>query len=175
MTATIYTFLHKQNLENNLEKRKTKRTLFFALLSFFSCTFVQTHAEIIPLVRDMSSSTVLSRDGESSGEIYAPVDLATDSQDNIFVAEFRSQNNYTAPKTIVKKFTKNGVFLTSFGLPNSPAVSNFSAASSIRLAIDVADNIYVYESGGNCRVQKFSNTGVSLTANLVQVILMVLL
>ncbi|GMV99434.1 MAG: hypothetical protein AMXMBFR84_05730 [Candidatus Hydrogenedentota bacterium] len=73
--------------------------------------------------------------------------MATDVNNNVFIADFR--NN------CVKKFTRDGRFLLSWGeLGSSPGQFNKIQC----VAVDPSGNVYVSESGNN-RIQKFDSNG----------------
>jgi hypothetical protein len=82
-----------------------------------------------------------------------PTDVAWDAQGNIFVADGLGNAR-------VAKFTKDGVFVKSWGQRGS-APGQFANVRSI--AVDAQGNVYVAD-GGNGRVQVFDNNGTFKTA-----------
>ena len=81
-----------------------------------------------------------------------PFGIATDSQGNVFVSDYRSH---------VKKLSPAGEFIMQFG--RWGANDGQFATNSIRgIAIDSQDNIYVVDSV-NHRIQKFNNNGIFIS------------
>lgn len=81
-----------------------------------------------------------------------PYGIATDSQGNIFVTDYRNH---------VKKISPTGQFLLQFGTWGTD--NGQFATNSIRgIAIDSQDNIYVVDSA-NHRIQKFNSNGVFIS------------
>ena len=78
-----------------------------------------------------------------------PTDVAWDAQGNIFVADGRGNAR-------VAKFSKDGVFVKSWGQRGS-AAGQFATVDSI--AVDREGNVYAAD-GGNHRIQVFDNNGV---------------
>jgi hypothetical protein len=81
-----------------------------------------------------------------------PTDVAWDAQGNIFVADGRGNAR-------VAKFSKDGVFITSWGQRGN-ATGQFATVDSI--AVDAQGNVYAAD-GGNQRIQVFDNNGVFKT------------
>src|SRR6516164_35806 len=77
-----------------------------------------------------------------------PTDVAWDAQGNIFVADGRGNAR-------VAKFTKDGVFVKSWGQKGS-APGQFADVDSI--AVDAQGNVYAADAG-NARIQVFDNNG----------------
>jgi hypothetical protein len=77
-----------------------------------------------------------------------PTDVAWDAQGNIFVADGRGNAR-------VAKFTKDGVFVKSWGQKGS-APGQFADVDSI--AVDARGNVYAADAG-NGRIQVFGNDG----------------
>jgi len=77
-----------------------------------------------------------------------PTDVAWDAQGNIFVADGLGNAR-------VAKFTKDGVFVKSWGQKGT-APGQFANVRSI--AVDVQGNVYAAD-GGNQRIQVFDNNG----------------
>ncbi len=81
-----------------------------------------------------------------------PTDVAWDAQGNIFVADGRGNAR-------VAKFTKDGVFVKSWGQKGT-APGQFADVDSI--AVDAQGNVYAADAG-NKRVQVFDNNGTYKT------------
>jgi hypothetical protein len=81
-----------------------------------------------------------------------PTDVAWDAQGNIFVADGRGNAR-------VAKFTKDGVFVKSWGQKGS-APGQFADVDS--LAVDAQGNVYAADAG-NMRIQVFDNNGTYKT------------
>ncbi|PYR10044.1 MAG: hypothetical protein DMF99_13025 [Acidobacteria bacterium] len=81
-----------------------------------------------------------------------PTDVAWDAQGNIFVADGRGNAR-------VAKFSKNGVFVKSWGQRGN-ATGQFASVDSI--AVDAQGNVYAAD-GGNQRIQVFDNNGTFKT------------
>ena len=81
-----------------------------------------------------------------------PTDVAWDAQGNIFVADGRGNAR-------VAKFTKDGVFVKSWGQKGT-APGQFADVDSI--AVDAQGNVYAADAG-NKRVQVFDNNGTFRT------------
>jgi DNA-binding beta-propeller fold protein YncE len=81
-----------------------------------------------------------------------PTDVAWDAQGNIFVADGRGNAR-------VAKFTKDGVFVKSWGQKGA-APGQFANVQSI--AVDAQGNVYAADAG-NMRVQVFDNNGTFKT------------
>jgi 6-bladed beta-propeller protein len=77
-----------------------------------------------------------------------PTDVAWDAQGNIFVADGLGNAR-------VAKFTKDGVFVKSWGQKGA-APGQFANVRSI--AVDAQGNVYAAD-GGNARIQVFDNNG----------------
>jgi hypothetical protein len=77
-----------------------------------------------------------------------PTDVAWDAQGNIFVADGRGNAR-------VAKFTKDGVFVKSWGQKGT-ASGQFADVDSI--AVDAQGNVYAADAG-NMRIQVFDNNG----------------
>ena len=78
-----------------------------------------------------------------------PTDVAWDAQGNIFVADGRGTNQRVA------KFSKDGVFVKSFGQRGN-APGQFASVDSV--AVDGQGNVYAADAG-NMRIQVFDNNG----------------
>jgi hypothetical protein len=81
-----------------------------------------------------------------------PTDVAWDAQGNIFVADGRGNAR-------VAKFTKDGVFVKSWGQKGT-APGQFADVDSI--AVDAQGNVYAADAG-NMRIQVFDNNGTFKT------------
>lgn len=86
--------------------------------------------------------------GAPSDLFDGPTDVAFDAAGNIFVADGLHNAR-------VAKFTRDGVFVKSWGSPGS-GEGQFASARSI--AVDAAGNVYVADRG-NKRIQVFDNDG----------------
>jgi hypothetical protein len=82
-----------------------------------------------------------------------PTDIAFDAQGNIFVAD--GQGNAR-----VAKFTKDGVFVKSWGSKGN-GNGQFDVVRSI--AITAAGDVYVADGGNNHRIEVFDNNGTYKT------------
>ena len=82
-----------------------------------------------------------------------PADVAQDADGNIFVADGIGNN------TRIAKFSKDGVFIKSWGAKGSQP-GQFADVHS--LAVDVQGNVYAADSG-NRRIQVFDNDGTFKT------------
>jgi NHL repeat len=82
-----------------------------------------------------------------------PTDVAWDAQGNIFVADGRGNNARVA------KFSKDGVFVKSFGQRGN-AQGQFASVDSV--AVDAQGNVYAADAG-NTRIQVFDNNGTFKT------------
>jgi tripartite motif-containing protein 71 len=89
--------------------------------------------------------------GTGDGQFINPVGLATDSSDNIYVAD-RGNNR-------IQKFDSDGNFITKWGTPGTDDGQFNSPAS---LAIDSSGNVLVADEGNN-RIQKFDSDGNFIT------------
>jgi DNA-binding beta-propeller fold protein YncE len=101
-------------------------------------------------------STLASGPASGDGQVLSPRGIATDSANNVYVAD--TSNNR------VQKFNSGGVFQLKFGAGGSDA-GHFVAAFGV--AVDGAGNIYVTDSAPGVRttgyVQKFTPGGAYIT------------
>ena len=72
--------------------------------------------------------------GYGQGHFVRASDIATDSQDNVYVVD---ANN---PNQAVQKFTNNGTFITSWG---SQGFGDGQFINPIGISIDSKDNVFV--------------------------------
>jgi DNA-binding beta-propeller fold protein YncE/signal transduction histidine kinase len=86
--------------------------------------------------------------GNAPSQFASPEGVATDSENNIYVADYDNDR--------IQKFTSGGVYQLSFG---SFGGGNGELNGPWKLAVDENDYVYVVDSGNN-RVQKFSKFGV---------------
>ncbi|MBV8857669.1 MAG: PxKF domain-containing protein [Acidobacteria bacterium] len=95
--------------------------------------------------------------GSANGQVLAPRGLATDSANNVYVAD--QANNR------VQKFNSSGGFVLKFGSGGS---ANGEFLNAFGVALDSAGNIYVTDSAVEPRttgyVQKFDSSGAFLAA-----------
>lgn len=91
--------------------------------------------------------------GEPQDVFDHPADVAWDADGNIFVADGIGDN------TRIAKFTKEGVFIKSWGSKGA-APGQFADVHS--LAVDAQGNVYAADSG-NHRIQVFDNNGTFKT------------
>ena len=101
--------------------------------------------------------STLASIGSADGLVLAPTGLATDSANNVYVAD--QANNR------VQKFNAAGAFALKFGSGGS---ANGQFLSPFGVALDSAGNIYVTDSAveprSNGYVQKFNSSGTFLAA-----------
>src|SRR5207344_106331 len=90
--------------------------------------------------------------GAQSDLFRSPTDVAWDAQGNIFVADGIGNAR-------VAKFTKDGVFVKSWGQKGA-GPGQFASVRSI--AVDAQGNVYAAD-GGNGRIQVFDNNGTFKT------------
>ena len=88
-----------------------------------------------------------SQFGEGDGDMFWPVSIALDSDQNVYVSD--------EWLTRISIFDKDGVFLDKWGVPGS-GDGELNRPSCIRF--DKEDNLYVVDSYNN-RVQKFTKDG----------------
>jgi signal transduction histidine kinase/sugar lactone lactonase YvrE len=86
--------------------------------------------------------------GNAPSQFASPEGVATDSENNIYVADYDNDR--------IQKFTSGGVYQLSFG---SFGGGDGELNGPWKLAVDENDYVYVVDSGNN-RVQKFSKFGV---------------
>jgi tripartite motif-containing protein 71 len=83
--------------------------------------------------------------GTGDGQFINPVGLATDSSDNIYVAD-RGNNR-------IQKFDSDGNFITKWG---TPGIGDGQFEEPTGIAVDSLDNVYVVDRG-NSRIQVFAS------------------
>ncbi len=89
--------------------------------------------------------------GTGDGEFNLPAGVATDSSNNVYVAD--TTNNR------IQKFNSSGVFQAKWGASGS-GNGQFSLPQGI--ATDSSNNVYVADTGNN-RIQKFNSSGTYIT------------
>ena len=101
--------------------------------------------------------STLASIGSADGLVLAPRGIATDSANNVYVAD--QANNR------VQKFNSSGGFVLKFGQPGS---ANGQFLNPFGVALDAAGNIYVTDSAveprSNGYVQKFDSSGTFVAA-----------
>ena len=95
--------------------------------------------------------TKWGNNGTGNGEFDRPEDIAVDSQDNVYVAEWGNNR--------IQKFDSNGNFITKWG---TEGIGDGQFAYPIGIGIDSSDSVYVAEWGNN-RIQKFDSNGNFIT------------
>ena len=88
--------------------------------------------------------------GEGDGDLYWPVSIALDSDQNVYISDDWL--------TRISVFDKDGEFLHKWGVPGS-GDGELNKPSGIKF--DKEDNLYVVDSGNN-RVQKLTKDGTFL-------------
>lgn len=88
--------------------------------------------------------------GSGNGELNGPRDAATDSNGNVYVADFLNNR--------IVKFTATGEWLFAWG---GTGTSDGKFQRPYGVAVDEADNVYVADSN-NSRIQKFTASGTFL-------------
>ena len=91
--------------------------------------------------------------GTSNAHLHRPVDIVTDSNNNLYVADF---NNHR-----VQKFDSSGTYLYTIGTTGVSGSTNAHLDYAAGLGVDSSDNLYVAD-GDNNRVQKFDSSGTYL-------------
>lgn len=95
-------------------------------------------------------------EGVGFGKFAQPLDIAIDSNDNLYVTDTTSVSNQ------IQKFAPNGTFISSWGVLGSED-GQFARATGI--ATDSSDNIYVSDGGSaETAVQKFTSDGTFITS-----------
>ena len=97
--------------------------------------------------------------GSADGQFFGPVQAATDSSNNVYVADNGNDR--------VQKFSSTGAFLAKWG-SNGPADGQFGVPGPTAVATDPAGNVYVADHGSplepvNDRIQKFTSSGAFIT------------
>ena len=95
-------------------------------------------------------------EGVSFGKFNQPLDIAIDSNNNVYVTDTTSAANQ------IQKFTSNGAFITSWGTLGF-GDGRFTSATAID--VDSSDNVYVTDSSSpDTAVQKFTSNGTFVTS-----------
>ena len=89
--------------------------------------------------------------GQGDGQLFGPLGIATDSSDNVYVADYYNDR--------IEKFSSGGAFLTKWGSSGSGAAQFFGPAN---LATDSSNNVYVTDFN-NARIEKFSSGGAFMS------------
>jgi hypothetical protein len=126
---------------------RTKPLLIVAVALATVATIVVTK----PTSAAFAFAAKLGTIGTGDGQFTGVVDVAVDSQGNIYALDTDQDR--------VQKFDTTGAFVTKWGTPGS-ADGEFNAP--LGLAIDPNDNVYVADTG-NIRVQKFDSSGNFVT------------
>lgn len=138
----------------------TKTFLLLVVLTtfMFSATII-THPVLRPAAAQGQQYSFLSKwgsEGTGFGKFKQPLDIAIDSDDNVYVTDTTSVSNQ------IQKFAPNGTFITSWGTVGS-GDGQFARATGV--ATDSSDNIYVTDGGSpETAVQKFTSNGTFITS-----------
>ena len=97
-----------------------------------------------------STIGITATSGTSNSHLHRPVDVVTDSDNNLYVADF---NNHR-----VQKFDSSGTYLYTIGTTGVSGSTNAHFDYAAGLGVDSSDNLYVAD-GDNSRVQKFDSSG----------------
>lgn len=111
---------------------------------------------------DSGYTFVKQWDASPNGKLGQVVGIATDPQDNVYVA---SNKNSTTKRYVIQKFDKNGTYISQFVL------SDIDTWSIVGLTSDHFGNIYTFSiiagpnSGGfDHRITKFDSSGTLVTS-----------
>jgi sugar lactone lactonase YvrE len=111
---------------------------------------------ILPVYGQQQYSFLMSwgSKGVSLGSFKQPLEIAIDSNGDVYVTDASSVSNQ------VQKFTNNGTFILSWGLTG---LGDGQFINPIGLTTDSTDNVYVGDFGENSRIQKFDGNGKFIT------------
>ncbi len=94
--------------------------------------------------------------GTEDGQFIIPMGIATDSEGNVFVADWDYNLLTTINTSRIQKFTSEGEFILKWGSSGTILTSQFVAFG---LTIDDEDNIYIVSLAFPVSVLKFSKEG----------------
>ena len=128
--------------------------IFLSILLLLACIQGVQAAETYKFVTNWGSY------GTDNGQFSIPNGIAVDSLGNVYVADGRDEQYRTGGNYRVQKFNSDGTFLATWGTYGS---GNGQFSNPQGVAVDSSGNVYVtdgrdiymYQSEGNYRVQKF--------------------
>ena len=109
-------------------------------------------SDYISITYDSTIGTTATS-GTSNSHFNRPVDVVTDSNNNLYVADY---NNHR-----VQKFDPSGTYLFTLGTVGTSGSTNALFDGAVGLGTDSSNNLYVADET-NDRVQKFDSSGTYL-------------